>query len=88
MMRIETFKSTTEMAKSINNGLLFTPINILMSPSKENSTLTLAFMLKETFTLSQNLRIIDTLTSSITETWSLRLQMEEKPNFGISINKL
>jgi hypothetical protein len=87
-MKIKISKSTISMVESINNGRLSMLINIQMSPPKENSTLTLVFMLKEISMSSQNLKKIDTLTLSITEIWLSRLQMVERLRSGTSINNL
>jgi hypothetical protein len=50
MMKIEISSFITNTEESINNGKLFMLTNIQMNQSRENSILTLVFMLRETST--------------------------------------
>ena len=86
--RTETSVSTIETIRSISNGILFTLINGKVNQPRVNSTKDSVFTLKETSTLFQPFQVADILISSTTETWSLRLEMEEEPKSGTSINNL
>jgi hypothetical protein len=86
MMKTETFKSSTNTERSTNNGKLSMLINTQTSQSRESLTQISVCMLRETSMLYQNLRATDISISSTTETWSSRLQMEERLKCGTSIN--
>jgi len=72
---------------SDNSGKSFTLTNTL-NLRRENSIRNSVFMSKEISTLSHKWDHKDTSTLLTIETWSLRLKMEEKLRFGISINSL
>jgi hypothetical protein len=85
MLRTETSKLPTEETILDNNGRSFM-LTSTLNQRKESSTSTSDFSLKETSILPQQWEVEDMSILSTTETWLLRLQMAERPKFGISTN--
>jgi hypothetical protein len=77
--------STTSMAKQTNNGMLSTLTNGRVNQRKENSTKTSVSMLIE-HSLSNHKWVQRDSLILLEETLSSRLEMEEEPNNGTSIN--
>jgi hypothetical protein len=77
--------SAPRMESFHNNGTLSTLMTGRENQERENSMKTSASTFKEISTLSLNLNQTDSLTSSTTETWSLRQETAETPKFGGSI---
>ena len=86
MLKIETSLFGASIRDSTSNGMSSMLMNIQMNQRRENSTKTLVSMLKDHSMLFQNCHLTDTLTSLITEDLQSRLQMEETPRSGTSIN--
>jgi len=85
MLKTETSKSTTEEMMTDNNGQLSMLTNTL-NQRRESLTSNSAFMLREISILFQLYQVEDTLILLTIGTWLPRLQMEERPKFGTSIN--
>jgi hypothetical protein len=88
ILKEDTSLLTPSMESLTNNGTLSMKMNTLKSQRRENLTRSSVSMLIEISTLSHSCQTTDTLTSSTTETWSSRQEMEERPKSGTSINSL
>jgi hypothetical protein len=84
----QTLSWKIKMVRFTKDSELSMLMNMRKNQLKVNSTRSLVFSLKETSSLSQHFQEVDTLTWSIIEIWSKRLEMEEELNCGISINNL
>jgi hypothetical protein len=87
IVRTETLLFGTNMAKSTNNGMLYTLTNGRESQRRANSIKSTVSMLTEHSTLSHKWDPEDISISS-EETLSSRLEMVEEPKNGTSINNL
>jgi hypothetical protein len=77
ILKADIFSPGTSMERLTSNGKLSMLTSIQKNQRRENSMKNLDFMLKDHSTLFLNYQNTDTLTSSTTETWSSRQEMEE-----------
>jgi hypothetical protein len=88
MMKIETSLLTIDMERSTSNLILFIRINGRVNQLRDNSTKTSVSMLIEPSSSFLDWDKADTSISSTTETWSSRLEMEERLKCGGSTKDL